>query len=177
MRQHYSLSPVRKRLLQHGDVNIVLWYGNVHEHRDRPVLYNRSHRSRESRRHGDDLVAALYRPFAQQRRSQRHERRKVRTGAGIDQRAVLCPEVLAELFLELVGIPSGGQPELQGAVNEIAHFLRVVHSGSIRYSVALCEFLFIVMIFSAVLVHHLQYLLASLLFSHIFKHRITLYIP
>ena len=33
------------------------------------------------------------------------------------------------------------------------------------------------MIFSAVLVHHLQYLLASLLFSHIFKHRITLYIP
>ena len=155
MGRHDRLGLAGQGFFQHGHVQVVLGDGHVDKNRDGAVLNHRGYRGGKACRHRDHLVARADGPFAKKRGGERHEGDQVRRGAGVDQGAVLDAQVLGKLCLELVGIPPGGQPEFQGAVHQVDHFLPIVYPGSVGNPLALLKGLLLVVKPVAVRGHHL----------------------
>ena len=106
MRNHDRLRLLRKGLLQHGHINIVLRNRYVHKYRHRAVLYHRRHRRGKSRRHGDDLIPPVNPAFSKKRRGQRHKCQQVGGGAGINKRAETNAQIIRHLLFKLIRISS-----------------------------------------------------------------------
>ena len=83
-------------------------------------------------------------------------------------------KVLREFFLELIRVTSGCKPELQGAVHKVYHLPAVVHTGRVRNTVSLMEFLFLVMEFIGIFGYEVKDLFSCLRLCLVFKHNFFL---
>ena len=64
MGNHHCLCLFGQCALESTYIDIVLRNGDIHKDRNRPVLNHRGNRGGKSRRHGDDLIAALNLPLS-----------------------------------------------------------------------------------------------------------------
>ena len=155
--------------LQHGGIDVVLGDGDIHEHGYCTILDARCDSGGESACDGDDLVAGEDPAVAQEGGGEGDEREEVGGGSGVDVTAVSDPKIIADGLFELVGPVAGGEPELQGSVDEVDHLLVVVYPGCVGDAVPLMVFPG-VMVGVAVFLHHLQDLFPCLFLRLSFKH-------
>ena len=169
MREHDSLRPRRVCCLELCDIDVVLRNRDIDKDRHGAVVHNRRNGRREPRSNGDDLIAAPDASLAEERRGQRHESEEIRRRAGVHDAREADTEVVRELLLECFHIAARGQPELEGAVDEILHLLMVIDAGGIGNAVPLMPRLRRV-VGVAILTDKREYLIMQFLFCHISDH-------
>lgn len=99
-------------------------------------IAGRRHGRGETSRYRNNLIAPPDPPVTQLRRCQRHKRQQVGRGPRVHQGTMLNPKKLCEFFLEPFRIAAGGQPEVEGRVNQVDDFLLIENPAGIGYSIA-----------------------------------------
>ena len=142
-----------------------MWNRHIHKHWNCAILDRRGYRRRETCRNRDNLIAAAHPALSQQWGSQRHKCDQVRGGTGVYKGTVFDAQVVRKPRLKLIGVTSGGQPELQRTVYQLDHLMVIVNAGRIRNPLSLSKFFFLIMIFITILCHQIENLLTRSLFS------------
>ena len=129
-----------------------------------------SNRGRKTCRNRDDFIPTLHTPLSQKWRSQCHKRQQICRRPGIDKRTKTHTNIIRKFLFKLFCISAGSQPEFQRTIYQIYHLIRIVHTRCIRDPVSFFIRFFLIVIFFAVFLCHLQNLFSRLLFCHFFKH-------
>jgi glucose-1-phosphate cytidylyltransferase len=122
---HDRLDPGGVGGFEEGDVDFVAGEGDLDEDRDEAVLNDGIDGGGEAGGYGDDLVAGLELAVAEFWRAEGAESDQIGGGAGVDEAGAAEAEEAGELLFEFFGETSGGEPGVEGAIDDAGNVVGV----------------------------------------------------
>jgi hypothetical protein len=136
MGHHHRPGPLRQGCIQTGDIQVVGGKGDIDEDGNSAVLHYRGDRGGESGRNGDDFISGNDALRSQLRRGERHECQQVGGRSRIGEGAMSYAEKVGKLPLEALSVPSGGEPEIQGSIDQVGDFPFIEHPAAVGDAIA-----------------------------------------
>ena len=125
----------------HVDVigGLCFWMLDVNEHGHAVVLQDRVDRRRETRGHGDHLVAGLQGLGQEFVRREGRQGEQIRTRPGVHEARATHAHASGESFFKFLGEPPRGEPEVERTIDEVFDLRGIEHAARHRHGLPRLE--------------------------------------